>query len=370
MNYQILPAVVLSLGLMATGLAINVLVVEVDSDTYVQHNEYLSDADGQYYLVMHPDCNLVLYGQSGTPLSYSNSSIQSPFPLNCSLVLQGDGNLVIYNLTSETWDNRTSDEAIWAQGYTTPTRDAIFSYLLLGGGGTIGFYYANGTHRTVDYGGTIDSYGLFPPVSANVANFLPNSTGYKPWTPPASLLNGFPYMPAGYSLSAGNRLLSLSNSSELKLGTDCNLVSSKLARNGTPAQEVWSSGTSRPGRNSCQLSLQQNGNLQILSPGSGEVFWNSTDGAGDSSGSWILRVDPTTGNVSVSDIQDPANIFWTNGDARISALTTNPPHRLWPIAVGVAGGVFVLAMAALGLYFYSRQCKYARLITHLSVWET
>jgi len=91
-----------------------------------------------------------------------------------------------------------------------------------------------------------------------------------------------------------------------------------------------------------------------------QVYWNSTK-FGDSNVRWILKLDPDDGTLSVSDITNTSNVLWTNIDVTLPLDSAVPSSQssqpiVW-ILVGVLGGEFVLAMAALGLYFYARRSK-------------
>jgi RHS repeat-associated protein len=66
-------------------------------------NQSIWSEDGQFRLIMQTDGNLVIYGPSGVVWASNTSGA------NCRLVLQGDGNLVIYNGNNvATWASATS----------------------------------------------------------------------------------------------------------------------------------------------------------------------------------------------------------------------------------------------------------------------
>ncbi|KAG0601982.1 hypothetical protein M758_11G152600 [Ceratodon purpureus] len=354
-------------------LAVNVLV---GTKPYfvLDPKEYLS-VSGKYYFVMQPDCRLVLYNSSsGQPLLATgfDPKLYAGYRVgiqNCSLVMQSDGNLVMYNITraqydwanttwvNEVWAKSAWMFSVWSQGFFNVFNS--HSFLLLDGDGRLEYYFANGTRFS---GFSFESVAVIASSMLNYSSFNPNSNGYKAWQPDKSL-DEFPYMPAGYFLSAGKRLVTTNSAYMLDLNaTDCNL----RLLNGT--RILWQSNTLTSSKNrACLLELQQNGFLQIRDQNSSAVYWNSTK-AGNIIVSWILKVDPDNGSLSVSDITNSSKILWTvnpdpapsapaNAQA-LAAPTKSDRPILW-IVVGVLGGaIFLVAMAALGLYFYARESRF------------
>ena len=371
MNIHNCLAIVLVLGIITSSqvsgaLAANVLV-SMDGYSVLNSYEYLSILD-KYYLVMQPDCDLILYNQSGLPLKHTDSSRESAdgslFNLNCSLWMQSDGNCVIYNLTTADWLNHSlngNPSIPWAEsGYSDPQWNA--SFLLLGGDGSLDFYTPNATLRQNRLTNlTVVDVNASSPV--NYPKFDPNNSTYSAWEPGVSL-DEYPYMPAEYFLSAGKRLQTLSSPGfalELNAG-DCNLQSQQLLYAGG-TQTLWNSSTTGSLQNhTCQLELLQNGTLQVRDLNSNELYWKSGT-SGDSTVSWILKLDPNNGTLSVSDITNSSNLLWTNAPNSLSPSpqpipkSTSDQSIVW-IVVGVIVGAFVMAMAALGLYFYARDSKH------------
>ncbi|WP_216838948.1 hypothetical protein [Caulobacter sp. S45] len=70
-------------------------------------NQTMWSQDGRYELVLQGDGNLVLYGPSGALWSSATSGTQAAY-----LVMQGDGNLVLYDVQSKAlWSSQTSGNA-------------------------------------------------------------------------------------------------------------------------------------------------------------------------------------------------------------------------------------------------------------------
>ncbi|KAG0624128.1 hypothetical protein M758_3G226100 [Ceratodon purpureus] len=360
-------AIVLVLGIIAFSqvsgaLAANILV-GMDIYSVLNSYEYLSVLDN-YYLVMQPDCDLILYNQSGLPLKHTDSSRAladgSLVNLNCSLWMQSDGNCVIYNLTSAGWINATSNAQLyipWAEsGLHNPQWNA--SFLLLGGDGSLDFYTPNATRRQEKYTNlTVVDVNEGSPVMYPKFDLRGNST-YKAWVPGVSL-DEYPYMPAGYFLSPGKKLRTLSSpgfSLELN-ASNCSLQSQQFLYEGGTLS-LWNSNTTASLQNRpCQLELLQNGTLQVRDLNSNETYWRSGT-SGDNTVSWILKLDPDDGTLSVSDITNSSNLLWTNAgnsqSPQSNPKSTSDRSIVW-IVVGVIVGAFLLAMAALGLYFCARE---------------
>ena len=340
---------------------------------------FLSVSD-TYYLVLQPDCDLILYNQSGQAIMHTDSS-QTNYPagdsLNCSLWMQSDGNCVIYNFTSANWtaEFSVSYNSIWAQaGFSDPSWNS--SFLLLGGDGSLDFYTPNATLRPASGGYNIYSKPYLRIVDVNASSpvnypeFDPYTVNYTEWVPSTSL-DGYPYMPAGYFLSADQGLVTPNKDYTLELNaSDCSLhTQQNLYAGGT--QNLWNSSTTdgsaenRP----CQLELLENGTLLD----SNQVYWNSNTSGRDSSVSWILKLDPDHGNLSVSDIQNSTNLLWTSAatapspspqaSPEVSQTSTSSSKLngsvVLPVVVGVIVGAFAVAAAALGLYFYARESKHS-----------
>ena len=347
------------------GLAVNVLVGTQPS-FFLSSSQYLS-VSNKYYLVMQPDCDLVLYNQSGQAVLHTDSPRYSTAenPFNCSLWMQSDGNLVVYNFNSTTWGNLKEVYAVWAQNFIpgyTPGPDGNRSFLLLGGDGSLKFYTTNSTLRANS--STLNSVNISAAGVLTYPEFDPRNITYTAWVPDASLTD-FPYMPAGYYLSAGQKLQTLSSPGfTLELNaSDCNLQSQQLLYAGG-ATVLWQSGAMASVKNSlCQLELLQNGTLQVRDLNSRQVYWHSNT-SGDSTVNWILKLDPDNGTLSVSDITNSSNLLWTNAPSfpLSPSPSSTPPgnstKRYTEIVVGVIVGAFALAMAALGLYFYARESKH------------
>jgi hypothetical protein len=340
-------------------LAMNVLV-GTTPNFVVYPNQYLKSLSGQYALLLRPDCNLVMYNFS-QPLLATNIP-ESPVR-NCSLWMQQDGNLVVYNLTGG--NTNTANYALWSEGYWNPS-DGNNSFLLLGDDGSFNFFNTNITVRPAPCNSLYNSTSPFLNVSEysaeqfvwHVPTFNANDPTYTAWTPDASLAE-FPYLPAEYVISAENRLLTMTKVYALTLESDCNLQLTQQYYGGNHSLPLWESATHRTdNRTTCQLTLLRNGTLQISDINLGTILWSNT-GNGNSVArsdvSWVLRVNPDNGSLSVSDITNSSRILWTNN---ADMKRADRPIYKW-IAVGAA---LVLALAILGLYFYVRESKHVDLL--------
>jgi hypothetical protein len=89
-------------------------------------NQFLISQGGGYKLVMQGDGNLVIYRQSDSKATWSSGSWRGGS--DCRLVMQADGNLVIYNASSQ---------PIWASNTNGKTTNPI---LVMQGNGDLGLY--------------------------------------------------------------------------------------------------------------------------------------------------------------------------------------------------------------------------------------
>ncbi|MFB0830309.1 lectin [Brevibacillus laterosporus] len=74
----------------------------LDPGEKLVRGQYLKSTNGEYQLVMQDDGNLVLYGR-GRALWNSNTHGQAA----SNLIMQGDGNLVIYGYPHAIWHSNT-----------------------------------------------------------------------------------------------------------------------------------------------------------------------------------------------------------------------------------------------------------------------
>lgn len=110
------------------------------TDLEVKPKQYLTSPNGQYSLVMRPDCKLVVYNHS-QPFVGTNFSNHAPSP-DCSFWMQTDGNLVIYNFTNVS-RTLTANNSLWAVETEIHIDMDPFSFLLLGDDGSSSFYNSN-----------------------------------------------------------------------------------------------------------------------------------------------------------------------------------------------------------------------------------
>ncbi|CAK9189576.1 unnamed protein product [Sphagnum troendelagicum] len=317
------------------GIALNILT----ADSYLLGNQtqYLNNSG--YYLVMQPDCNLVMY--RGSTLATSNLVWQTSTAgkgSDCWLVMQRDGNLVLYNATCGPpcahWDTATGVNGVL---------DSSFYFMLQSDGELDIYNFEN------------DNPKLYK-IAAPISSIAPTSTGSPPLfnvslaTTPTLSFNG-PYMSIGYYFP---KMSSLQNGPfSLTLENDCTLQS----KNGSSNTVLWETPSNGSGLNQqCELILQQDGNLQIQTTDTKEILW-TTNTIGDSSVNWVLYIDSITGDLSIGDIMQPTHILWKNtliSNFPIgSNLNTHSGKWLILELVGASAGGLLLGMASLVLTYYA-----------------
>jgi len=206
--------------------------------------QYLSNSG--YYLVMQPDCNLVMY--QGPSLATSHQVWQTSTAgkgSDCWLIMQTDGNLVLYYATSG------PPCAQWASNsYVAGIPDPSFFFVMLQSNGELDVYNLQNDNPTL--------YTVAVPVTS----LGPSSTGGQSFvinlaTIPTRSFYG-PYMAIGYYLP---QMSSLQNGPfSLTLTTNCTLQSKKGSNNTV----LWETPSNASGlEQQCELTLQQDGNLQI-----------------------------------------------------------------------------------------------------------
>lgn len=354
------------------GMALNVLVGS-DLMEPVKATQYLNVSTG-FYLVMQPDCNLVLYNGSQPAMSTNTSCEPGAMAANTTLTMDTDGYLGINELVIGPGSSVSPfTTPVWSYYWAAGSPRPLYPYMILRDNGSCDFYDFSGNELLSDYP-LLTPYtplGLSAPspapASSNASrgiSVIPNIAYPFPpelvWKPKVSL-DGFPYMPAEYFLSQGSKLQTVDVRFVLTLGSDCNLQSKEILTNGSD-KVVWESGTNSSEVRNCQLMLQQDGRLQILNNVSGAVYWNSTL-TGNASVSWMLRLGLDNGGLRISDIEDPGTVLWSNFDlnqAKSISQASSKSNRTTPlILVGVIGGASVLAMAGLAfLYYYARASKH------------
>jgi hypothetical protein len=310
------------------GIAVNILTA--GSALFGNQTQYLSSSG--YYLVMQPDCNLVMY--QGSTLETSHQVWQTNTTgegSDCFLIMQEDGNLVLYNATCGNWHC-----AKWDSDTPTPenTRDPSF-FLMLQSYGELDIYnFENDNPKLYS---TVNPLGT-PPPSFNVSLA----------TTPTLSFDGS-YMPIGYYLTNMSSLVN--GPFILTLENDCILQSKN---NNTV---LWETPPNGSGINwQCELTLQQDGNLQIQTSDTNEILW-TTNTTGDSSVNWVLYIDSMTGDLSIGDIMQPTHILWKNTFGSIPPIASNRTTHSgkWLILelVGASAGGFLLGIASLVLTYYA-----------------
>ncbi|KAH8973081.1 hypothetical protein BDL97_01G026300 [Sphagnum fallax] len=317
------------------GIALNILTA--GSSLLGNQTQYLNNSG--YYLVMQPDCNLVMY--RGSTLATSNLVWQTSTAgkgSDCWLVMQRDGNLVLYNATCGPpcahWDTVTGVNGV---------ADSSFYFMLQSDGELDIYNFEN------------DNPKLYK-IAAPISSIAPTSTGSPPLfnvslaTTPTLSFNG-PYMSIGYYFP---KMSSLVNGPfSLTLENDCTLQS----KNGSSNTVLWETPSNGSGLNQqCELTLQQDGNLQIQTTDTNEILW-TTNTIGDSSVNWVLYIDSITGDLSIGDIMQPTHILWKNtliSNFPIgSNLNTHSGKWLILELVGASAGGFLLGIASLVLTYYA-----------------
>ena len=326
----------------------------------LQPKQYLNVSN--VHLVLQPDCDLILYN-STIPYKSTNTSIPGPSSArNCSLDLQTDANLVLYNFVK----NNTylvDINSIWSSRTYGPAANAtIHRFLLLKSDGsyTLNDYVDHLSTRIVD-----DHVSLQPYFAPSNTSGTLETIGY-PFPPewewkPDSSLDDFPYMPAEYFLSEGFKLQtpndSINGQFVLALGTDCNLQSKALNSNGSVQSILWETGTNSSENRECRLTLQRDGRLELRGKNSSVLYWNSTNVVGNESGSWFLTLNYENGQLGIVDILDRSkDPYWTNPVANNSSPAASSPNSNFKILsitliiiVFVLGGGFVVVIYCLGL---------------------
>ena len=262
--------------------------------------QYLNISD--VHLVLQPDCDLILYDSTNLPYKSTNTSIPGPSSArNCSLFLQLDANLVLYNFVHNNTDLNGTN-AIWSSDTYGPANDTIHDFLILMSDGsyTLNDYVDHLSTRVVDNHRSLQSYFVPSNKSGTLETigfpFPPESE----WKPESSLVD-FPYMPAEYFLSQGFKLLTPAGSMYgqfvLALGTDCNLQSKALFGNMSVKSVLWETGTSSSENRECQLTLRRDGRLELRGKNSSMLYWNSTNVVGNESVSWFLTLNYKNGQL-------------------------------------------------------------------------
>jgi hypothetical protein len=310
------------------GIALNILTA--GSALFGNQTQYLSTSG--YYLVMQPDCNLVLY--QGSTLLTSHQVWQTNTTgegSDCFLIMQADGNLVLYNATCG------PPCAQWTTNSNAPGIPDSSFFLMLQSYGELDIYNFQNDNPTLY--STVNTLDSPPWVNVSLA------------TTPTLSFDG-PYMAIGYYLT---NISSLVNGPFiLTLENDCILQSKNRSSNTV----LWETPPNGSGINrQCELTLQQDGNLQIQTSDTNEILW-TTNTPGDSSVNWVLYIDSITGDLSIGDIMQPTHILWKNTFGSIP-----PTHSgKWLILelIGASAGGFLLGITSLVLTYYACASKYPR----------
>jgi hypothetical protein len=319
------------------GIALNILTA--GSTLFGNQTQYLSNSG--YYAVVQPDCNFVLYQCStlATCHQYAQSNTMGSGS-DCWLTMQEDGNLVLYNATCGPACVKWEATSYGSPGYA----DSSF-FLMLQSNGELDIYNFENDNPKLYF--TIVASSLNPS-----ATFSPPSCNLSLSTTPTFFFDG-PYMAIGYYLP---KLSSLQNGPfSLTLENDCTLQS-KIES----STVLWENSSNGSGINQqCELTLQQDGNLQIQTTDTKEILW-TTNTPGDSSVSWVLYIDSITGDLSIGDIMQPTHILWKNTFGSIPPIASNrTTHSGKWLILELVGG-FLLGIASLVLTYYACASKYPK----------
>ncbi len=336
------------------GIAVNILTA--GSALSGTQTQYLSSSG--YYLVMQPDCNLVMY--QGSTLATSHQVWQTNTTgegSDCFLAMQEDGNLVLHNTTlcylCAKWNSQTNTRGL---------PDSSF-FLMLQSNGELDIYNFENDNPKL--------YSTVVNVSSLNPSATPPSFNVSLATTPTLIFDG-PYMAIGYYLP---KLSSLQNGPfNLTLENDCTLQS----KNGSSNTVLWGNSSNGSGINQqcgsginqqCELTLQQDGNLQIQTTDTNEILW-TTNTPGDSSVNWVLCIDSITGDLYILDIMQPTHILWKNTFGSTPPIPSNctiVPNQTthsgkWLILelIGASAGGFLLGITSLVLTYYACASKYPR----------
>ncbi len=316
------------------GIALNILTA--GSSLFGNQTQYLSNSES--YLVVQPDCNVVIY--QGSTLATSHQVWQTNTTgegSDCFLSMQADGNLVLYNVT-----NCGYRCALWASHTNVPEFPDSGFFLMLQSYGELDICtFQNDNPKLYS---TVYPRGSSPGFNVSLA------------TTPTLSFDG-PYMAIGYTLP---KMSSLVNGPfVLTLENNCTLQSKNTSSNTV----LWETPSNSSGINSqCELTLQQDGNLQIQTSDTNEILW-TTNTTGDSSVNWVLYIDSVTGDLSIGDILQPTDILWKNtfGSTSIpSNQTTHSGKRLTLQLIGASAGGFLFGITSLVLTYYACASKYPK----------
>ncbi|CAM6028574.1 unnamed protein product [Sphagnum balticum] len=303
------------------GIALNILTA--GNALFGNETQYLSNSG--YHLVMQPDCNLVMYRGSSLATSYQVwQTSTAGNGSDCWLIMQTDGNLVLYNATCgpacAQWNS---------QSYMTGIPDPSF-FVMLQNNGELDIYDFQNDNPKL-YSTVVSVSGLYPSVSPPSFNVglatTPTPSIYGPYMAIGYYISNMPigyylpnmsYMAIGYYLP---KMSSLQNGPfSLTLGSDCTLQS----KNGLNNTVLWEAPSNASGlEQQCELTLQQDGNLQIQTSDTNQILW-TTNTTGDPSVNWVLYIDSTTGDLSIGDIMKPTDILWKN---TLRSNNTLDPYR-------------------------------------------
>jgi hypothetical protein len=262
---------------------------------------------------------------------------------DCWLTMQTNGNLVVYNTSNlSQWDSQSATTGLPSSSY----------FAMLQSTGELDVYDFQNDNPTL-YKTPVPRSSVDPTSAED-----PPSFNISLATIPTLSFDG-PYMAIGYYFSQTSLLQN--GPFNLTLGTNCTLQS----KNGNNTV-LWENPSNAAGsEQKCEMTLQQDGNLQIQTSDTNEILW-STNTTGDSSKNWVLYIDSTTGDLSIRDILQPTDILWKNNPpigsnyTRDPNLNTHSGKRFILELLGVSAGGFLLGITSLVLTYYVCTSKYPK----------
>lgn len=231
-----------------------------------------------YQLILQNDGNLVVYNSAGAPVWASMTNGKGAV----QALMQSDGNFVLYNAI-EANGSENSANAVWASG----TENNPGAYLGLGSNGNLAIYYSSGSAINILYNGsgngtststvTINNGGQLLPLTLPTFTLEASNTSY------AAAGNNMTVQIARNTylqnvLTCGNYMLVMQSDGNLALYNGYSPLNTSVQ---TP---VWTTGTS--GKTVLQAVMQEDGNF---------VLYNVLYGASSSNAVWASNTYGNSG---------------------------------------------------------------------------
>jgi hypothetical protein len=301
--------------------------------------------DPGYRLVMQGDGNLVLYTPGNVPVWATGTS-----GLNAFLVLQADGNMVLYD------DPPSGPRPVWASGSSIPlfpSTVGVYAYP------TASQALADGWRIIADTGalGTPSApwTGYNSATDANWGAAIQQSNPADPWlsfwtvSAPAygsyctglissasPIASSASVLGTNGSLGEGQSIVSPNQRAQLVMQIDGNLVLYTRSSTSSPWSAIWSTATSHPanGAGPFHLVMQADGNLVIYNAASAAV-WSSGSCITSATTPAPYLVMQNDGNLVAYD--NNATPIWSYGGGAVRPIAQ--PADFY--AAGYAAGRYV-----------------------------